>query len=108
MHVNSLKYVCLYQDDSNTLHLKLQEEPNVNCFFKIHPSLKLQKGRSDNYVYEEEIVYIMGNEKFSGKNPYLCVSNNPSLQEQTVIGEIDDKEAWKVCIYQSTVSEEDS
>ena len=42
----------------SNVSLELTEDPNVNSFFNFDPSLKLQKGRSDNFVYEEEIVHI--------------------------------------------------
>lgn len=79
--------------------LQLTENPDPSCFFNFDPSLKLQKGRSDNFVYEEEIVYISCAKKFSGKSPYL------TILDDIIIGLIDQKENWKVNIYEEQFEE---
>ncbi|CAD8074919.1 unnamed protein product [Paramecium sonneborni] len=100
LHINSLKFLTLYQDDNNNLFLQLTENPDECCFFNFDPSLKLQRGRSDNFVYEDEIVYIACAKKYSGKSPYLSV-----IQNDTIIGLIDSKENWKVNIYEQPYKE---
>ncbi|CAD8158586.1 unnamed protein product [Paramecium pentaurelia] len=100
LHINSLKFLTLYQDDNNNLFLQLTENPDECCFFNFDPSLKLQRGRSDNFVYEDEIVYIACAKKYSGKSPYLSI-----IQNDTIIGLIDSKENWKVNIYEQPFKE---
>ena len=73
----------------------------------------MQRGRSDNFVYEDEIVYLACTEKFSGKSPYICVNNTSSLDksehgkedEKSIVGAIDEKENWKVNIYEEPPDE---
>lgn len=91
--------------------LELHENPNKNSFFNFDPSLKLQRGRSDNFVYEDEIVYISCTEKFSGKSPFLTVKYSDSesvglaRDEEWIVGAIDEKENWKVNIYEEPLEE---
>ncbi|CAK81773.1 unnamed protein product (macronuclear) [Paramecium tetraurelia] len=115
VHVSSLKFLALDDQNLEALQFKLIDFPNNNTLLKFNPCLNFQKLRT-NQVYSGDVVCISANKQVCNRTANLFTDywglNYYELQDEPqkyddevgrakVIASVEDQTQWRIKIFQT-------
>ncbi|CAK68868.1 unnamed protein product (macronuclear) [Paramecium tetraurelia] len=115
VHVSSLKFLALDDQNLEALQFKLIDFPNSNTLLKFNPCLNFQKLRT-NLVYSGDVVCISANKQVCNRTANLFTDywglNYYELQDEPqkyedevckakVIASVEDQTQWRIKIFQN-------
>ncbi|CAD8076144.1 unnamed protein product [Paramecium sonneborni] len=115
VHVSSLKFLSLDDQNLEALQFKLIDFPNNNTLLKFNPCLNFQKLRT-NQVYSGDVVCISANKQVCNRTAnlftdywglnYYELQDEPQkyeeeVQKAKVIASVEDQTQWRIKIFQN-------
>ncbi|CAD8153241.1 unnamed protein product [Paramecium pentaurelia] len=115
VHVSSLKFLALDDNNLEAIQFKLIDFPNDNTLLKFNPCLNFQKLRT-NVVYSGDVVCISANKQVCNRTAnlfsdywglnYYELNDEPQKYEDEVcrakvIASVEDSTQWRIMIFQN-------